>query len=222
MKNVRIWFKKTGGAKYISHLDLVRLFTRCIRRSRVPAWYTEGFNPHLHMVFAQPLPIGIEALHEAMDIKIEDDLCENSKIAEQLSAVMPENIAVTDVSDPVDSFADISGAEYNIRLGFTEKILPKDLSKFFNGNITVEKEDKKKKGRRGIQAPEIKEIEVYCRLVSFSSDKSSADMTVILPAGSRLNINPPLVISAAEKRFGKLDTLSITRNLCLVGENELK
>lgn len=222
MKNVRIWFKKTGGAKYISHLDLVRLFTRCIRRSGVPIWYTEGYNPHPYMAFAQPLPIGIEALNEAMDVKIEDDLYPNGRIAEELSAVMPEDISVTAVTDPADSFADITGAEYSIRLGFSEDVPPDDLSSFFSGKITVNKPVKKKKGRRGTQQPEFKDIEVECRLVSFSAGKTYADIKIILPAGSRLNVNPPLIISAASKRFGTLNTLSVIRNHLLIGENKLK
>ena len=222
MKNARIWFEKTGSAKYISHLDLVRLFTRCIRRSHLPVWYTEGYNPHIHMVFAQPLPIGIEALHEAMDIKIEDDLYPNDKILKNLCVVMPEDIIITAVTNPVDNFSDISGAEYNIKLVFSDKTQPKDLAEFFSGDIMVNKPAKKKKGRRGQQIAEFKEIEVHCRLVSFFYDKCTANMTVILPAGSSLNINPPLIIDAASKKFENLRVLSIVRNRLLIGEKGLE
>ncbi|MGN0568507.1 MAG: TIGR03936 family radical SAM-associated protein, partial [Acutalibacteraceae bacterium] len=45
MKNVRLWYKKQGAAKYASHLDLVRCFSRAVRRAGIPICYTEGFNP---------------------------------------------------------------------------------------------------------------------------------------------------------------------------------
>ena len=222
MKTVRLWFKKINGAKYISHLDIVRLFTRCIRRSRLPVWYTEGYNPHLHMVFAQPLPIGMEALKEAVDIKIEDDLCQCEKIFEALSPVMPENVPLIGVTDPVNSFSDISGAEYAMRLSLPDNLTAGELSDFLNGSITVKKPAKKKKGRHSSAQPEFKEIAVSCRLLSFKAEDSTAEATVILPAGSSLNINPPLIIEAASEKFGSISAESITRTCLLVGENELR
>ena len=67
---VRIFFTKTGMAKYISHLDLMRCMTRALRRAQIPLWYTEGYNPHLFMTFARPLPLGVESLCESMDIRL--------------------------------------------------------------------------------------------------------------------------------------------------------
>ena len=70
MQNVRVFFEKTGMTKYISHLDLMRCMTRAIKRAAIPAWYTEGFNPHLFITFALPLTLGVESLCESMDIPI--------------------------------------------------------------------------------------------------------------------------------------------------------
>ena len=44
MKNVRMWFKKGGAAKYISHLDLTHCMGRALKLSGLPIWYTQGFN----------------------------------------------------------------------------------------------------------------------------------------------------------------------------------
>ena len=62
MNTVRIWFSKRGEASYISLLDLQRVMGRAIKRSGVPAWYTQGFNPHIYLTFACPLPLGQESL----------------------------------------------------------------------------------------------------------------------------------------------------------------
>ena len=51
MQCVRIWFRKTGRVKYVSHLDIMRCMTRAVRRAQIPLWYTEGFNPHPYLNF---------------------------------------------------------------------------------------------------------------------------------------------------------------------------
>src|SRR5659263_497609 len=48
-------FSKFGYIKYISHLDLMRLFKRSFKRMGVKLEYSQGFNPHPKMGLAQPL-----------------------------------------------------------------------------------------------------------------------------------------------------------------------
>ena len=55
----RITFYKTGMGKYISHLDLLRCFTRTIQRSGLPVVYSQGFNPHQKITFSLPLQMCI-------------------------------------------------------------------------------------------------------------------------------------------------------------------
>lgn len=38
----RAVFSKTGRAKYISHLDLMRAFQRVFKRAHLPIWHTQG------------------------------------------------------------------------------------------------------------------------------------------------------------------------------------
>ncbi len=38
VETVRVRFTKTGRAKYISHLDLMRTMTRVLRRAQIPLW----------------------------------------------------------------------------------------------------------------------------------------------------------------------------------------
>ena len=50
----RLLFSKTGRAKYISHLDLMRTFQRAFARAKIPIKHTEGFNPHPFVSIALP------------------------------------------------------------------------------------------------------------------------------------------------------------------------
>ena len=96
MKSVRIWFKKSGLAVYISHLDMNRCMTRAVRRAEIPLWYTEGFNPHPYMTFLMPLPLGQAGLREPLDIRIEEDM-PFEEIKSRLNSVMPEGIEIVAV-----------------------------------------------------------------------------------------------------------------------------
>ncbi|HPR39512.1 MAG TPA: DUF2344 domain-containing protein, partial [Oscillospiraceae bacterium] len=40
---IRLFYTKTGSAKYISHLDVMRAFQRALKRTKIKFWYTEGF-----------------------------------------------------------------------------------------------------------------------------------------------------------------------------------
>jgi len=62
--------------KFISHLDLLRLLQRALRRSGLPLKMTEGFSPHPKLSIARALKLGLESdneearavLKEAVDI----------------------------------------------------------------------------------------------------------------------------------------------------------
>ena len=61
MRNVRLFYKKLGNMKFVSHLDMSRFIIKVIRMSKIPVWYSEGFNPHPYITFALPLSLGFES-----------------------------------------------------------------------------------------------------------------------------------------------------------------
>ena len=70
-QRLRITFAKGEEIKYISHLDLMRLWERILRRARVPLAYSQGFNPRPKIAVATPLPVGFTSRGEVMDIVLE-------------------------------------------------------------------------------------------------------------------------------------------------------
>ena len=70
-QRLRITFAKGEEIKYISHLDLMRLWERTLRRARAPLAYSQGFNPRPKMAVAAPLPVGLTSRGEVMDIVLE-------------------------------------------------------------------------------------------------------------------------------------------------------
>jgi hypothetical protein len=64
----RFKFSKIGRIRFIGHLDLLKLFQKALRRADLPVAYSEGFNPHMKITFAAPLPLGFESRGEYADI----------------------------------------------------------------------------------------------------------------------------------------------------------
>jgi len=73
----RLKFSKKGMGKYISHLDLLRTFTRAIHRANLPVRYSQGFNPHQLITFSLPLALGVTSETEFVDIDFEDSNPQN-------------------------------------------------------------------------------------------------------------------------------------------------
>ena len=68
MQRLRIRFNRGEDIKYISHLDLIRLWQRALNRAGVAIAYSEGFNPHPRMSLAAPLALGVTSEAELMDV----------------------------------------------------------------------------------------------------------------------------------------------------------
>lgn len=67
-------FTKTGKAIFLSHLNMVNVFSKSLRRSGVTIKYTQGFNPKPKMEFAHPLSLGIESKVEILSITLSSEI----------------------------------------------------------------------------------------------------------------------------------------------------
>jgi radical SAM-linked protein len=70
MLRLRVRFRRGEELKFISHLDIIRLWVRALRRAQIPLEYSEGFSPHPKVSLAVPLSVGVTAENEMMDIFI--------------------------------------------------------------------------------------------------------------------------------------------------------
>ncbi len=67
---LRLRFAKRGPARFLGHLDLVRIVPRIFRRAGIDVAYTRGFNPQPRMTFTPALPLGMEAEAEFVDVDV--------------------------------------------------------------------------------------------------------------------------------------------------------
>lgn len=184
MRIIRLRFTKTGEAAYISHLDLQRVMARSLRRSGLPVWFSQGFNPHIYLSFALPLPLMQESLVEAVDFKTEseDDNFENYIGA--LNDALPKGIDATAVEPPKHVAGDIAYAEY---LLFYDA--PKaDMQVWAECYEALQEANVIRHTKRSEQVENLKE-----HLPALQIDEEYNAFRVILPAGNPLNINPELL-----------------------------
>jgi len=88
---VRIKFTKEGDTKYISHLDLLRLLIRAIRRANIPVAMTQGYSPHPSISFSPALAVGINSQAEYVDVDLYQPVKLNELTA-SLNQVLPDGI----------------------------------------------------------------------------------------------------------------------------------
>jgi len=68
MFRLRARFSRGEPVKFISHLDIMRLWQRAFRRAGIELAYSEGFNPHPRIALAATLPLGVTSEAELMDV----------------------------------------------------------------------------------------------------------------------------------------------------------
>lgn len=213
---VRATFRKTGRAKYISHLDLNRCMLRTFRRSRLPVWYTEGFNPHPYYSFALALSLGFESECEILDFNITDDNMSMEEIRDSLNAVMPEGMGIVKVALQKQKITAIAKAEY------TFSLVSEDCEELFSAvNELIAKPEilVEKKTKKGIKTVDIKPD---TEILSCEKNGNGIDIAMYLPAGTQTNYNPSLFTEAL-KNFTDIpfETEKIRRTAILCEDNSV-
>ena len=93
MYKIDFVFSKKGAMKYISHLDLMRLFMRALRRAMLPLKITEGFSPHPKLSMKRALKLGIESDSEEAAVVLKEYI-EPEAFRKRLQEQLPKGIEV--------------------------------------------------------------------------------------------------------------------------------
>jgi radical SAM-linked protein len=90
---VRLKYSRQSGCRFLSHLDMMRVFVRALRRGQVPMAYSGGFNPQPKLAFAAPLPVGTAGMAEFVEIQLTETVS-IPELLENLNRQLPEGIVV--------------------------------------------------------------------------------------------------------------------------------
>ena len=189
-------FEKGGYTKYISHLDLLRVFKRAFKVMGLDIRYSNGYNPHPKMSFAQPLSLGYSSLCEYLEFETITPHDPES-LKEDLAKNLPRDLAITELfqfdSEVKTLAAESDACEYRIFVPFegTEEEF-RDLftSYMAQDRITALKKMKKTKT--------LEEVDIKDKIRSWkvSMEGDNAVIDCILDSGSHSNLSPELVIKS--------------------------
>lgn len=111
-------YSKTGNLKYISHLDVLRFIQRAVKRTNLPAKYSEGFNPHMKTAFGYPLSLGTESIGEYFELEFNENV-DPDDFVNKMNKVLPKEMQIqkSKVTEELESIMSrCAYAEYIITL----------------------------------------------------------------------------------------------------------
>ena len=214
----RALFEKTGNARYISHLDLMRVFQRAFKRAGLPLTHTQGFNPRPSVSIALPLSLGVESQCELLDFELERPYA-CAEIREKLNAALIDGVYIREVYEQGQKLKNLALLQSRLVLEYDRHISDdaEDViqSLFSRPELIVEK-----KGKNGTTQQDIipmlrrlavkklsdREVEITalhsCQNASLNPMQLSAAITKYLPG-----LSPDYVRCFREEIFDTNETI---------------
>ncbi len=213
-----IEFSKRGIISYTSHLDLLRLFKRSFKRAGIMLSYSQGFNPHPKMSFAQALSLGYESTCELIEFETTIDYDEND-IANKMQSLMPQGLTIISckkVTSKIKSIAAlVKSAKYRVTVPIA--VDQGQTIEFFNKYMNQSEIITKKKQKKTKKFVEVN-IKDKIRKIDNISIDNNLSFILHLDCGSISNLSPELVLNsmldfAIESELNNCDYLHKLRKL---------
>jgi len=164
LKRLRNKYTKDERVKFISHLDLLRVFQRALRRADIKVAFSQGFNPHPKISFGPALIVGATTDGDYMDIDLEEDISPE-EFRKKMNKVLPPGIEIVEsyeveLNDALST--KIKGAEYILQVNVKKSIkdIQNKIEEFMRKDV-IEIEKESKNGRKMVNIrPYVLELKV--------------------------------------------------------------
>ena len=204
-------FYKHDEVRFVSHLDMQRLFQRAFRRAGLPLSYSKGFNPHPLLSFATALSVGYTSECEYFDVFL-DEKIDADEFHSRVNAVLPEGVAVTKAVDAGEMKTSLTtlmrSADYFARLDFDREVtsdeLENALASLLTGEIIVEK-----KTKGGMKDVDIRPLLISVNLIDCSEGSAILYIKGKLTAEGGLPLE--LLFGAISEKVGTSAVSTVNR-----------
>ncbi len=179
-------FYKQGNMRFISHLDLQRLFKRCIRRARIRPAYSRGFNPHEKINIVHPLSLGFETEMDYFEMDTEQPYDE-AFLVDSMNQALPEGIKFTFCREiPYSSRNSSSVTEASLYEAFLPSSRNLNIDAFIiQDKVSIRKKDKKTK------AMVEKDVKPWIyQLTLLQEDGEGSRLAMLLRSAPNESLNP--------------------------------
>lgn len=145
---IRCKYAKVGEIAFVSHLDLLRIFIRALRRESIKLNYSQGFHPHPKLSFSPALSLGVESICEYVDMDVADEITPK-ELREKLNRALPLGVEVIK-SEEIPKMGGIAALSTHSRYEFSFDNIDEDFEKIIREidqaeTILIEKKNKKGK-----------------------------------------------------------------------------
>ena len=200
---IRVKYKKKEEVKYVGHLDTMRTFMRCLKRTIIPLEYSKGFNPRIKISFALPLGVGVTSDSEYFDLELTDKMNIDMFIGE-LNSVLPKGFKVVSafyLEDTKKSLMSlVKEAVYEIKIR-DEIDFNKINDLFIQDEILLDKTSKSGKNTE--------KVDIKKNIIDFEIKQNVCVFHVT--AGSVNNVNPNSLVEAIDLYVKKIEDFDINR-----------
>lgn len=201
---IRALFTKKNYLRYISHLDLVRLFHRTFNRCEIPIKHSEGFNPHPKFSIANPLSLGIESDGEFIDIDLEEEMPIDEFIIKMNNA-LPKDVQIIKaeyLKKDVSISAILSWAFYEMKFVMSKEFIVEDfaneIEKWLDRNeILISRY--RKKGKNKVLKEENIRPSIANIVVKGIDSEGFIEIQALLKTGEEGNLRPMDFIEALSR-----------------------
>lgn len=182
--------------KFVGHLDIMRYFQKLIRRAEIDIAYSEGFNPHQKMSFAQPLGVGMLSEGEYVDIEVNSTYSTEEAI-NKLNAANVDEIEILSYRQLSDNagnaMASVAAADYMIE--YREGYKPEDFDLYKSFDAFMKSSDE----IQVIKETKKSQTEINIKPYIYQYSETDGKLVLRLSCGSVTNIKPELVMEAFYK-----------------------
>ncbi|WP_315791610.1 TIGR03936 family radical SAM-associated protein [Fischerella sp. JS2] len=135
VQRLRVWFGKQGDMALISHLDIMRLFDRAMRRAGLPIAFTGGYHPSPRISVASALPLGATSSGEIVDFELTQRLDVDTfrqRLVDVLSSDIPiYDVVELDLKAPAATQG-LEAAEYVLKIAVPESSTASQWQEWLN------------------------------------------------------------------------------------------
>lgn len=194
----RLLFSKTGRAKFISHLDLMRTFQRAFQRADLTIKHTEGFNPHPFISILLPLSLGFSSQCEILEFQLLDTVAPD-EVPARLNAVLPEGITVESCYEGGRKVKEMAFVDYKLTMEY-ENVIPGGVADAWSKMLGRESLEVAKKSKKSKSGETIVNIIPLVKSFSVTEENGQIVLNARISAQNP-GLNPQLLLTAFGREY---------------------
>ena len=216
MPDHRLLFAKTGRARFISHLDLMRTFQRAFLRAGIHIKHTEGFNPHAFVSIALPLSVGYASHCEILEFGLLSGAT-MEEVPEKLNAALPDGIEVLKCYESVQAIKALTFLDYDITLEY-DRPVAEAAAQHLSGLLSQDSLVVRKKSKKAKSGFTEVDLTPLIRSHELTSSETSISLRMVVRAQNP-GLNPALLLDCLPEDL-RPDNTAFCRLAVLNAESE--